>query len=144
MLAHFSFLLLLFVILICIMQRRFLRGPIQSKFFRQYVATCLLLFFAWDIVLDSVPPLHAILDFSGGSVVSISSSAPGNPDTDHPDCGIPGHGCALSHHHHFPAILGFSNFTILVAAVCLLASNIVPSPGHVSPSSHPIRAPPFI
>ena len=113
-------------------------------FFRQYVAALLLLFFAWDIVLDSAPPIHAVRDLSGDAAVSVSSGSTANPDGDHPDCGIPGHGCALSHHHHFPAVLGSTNFTISVAVLHLAKSDKVPATGHSLLSHHPIRAPPSI
>jgi hypothetical protein len=127
-----------------IMLRSLLQFPNRSRFFRQYIATLLLLFFAWDMVLDSVPPAHAIRDSSRGSVVSISSGGADNPSDDHPDCGLPDHGCALTHHHHFPGVLSSAGFTILVAALHLATSDEVPATGHSSSSNLLIRAPPCI
>src|SRR5260221_3436012 len=107
-----------------------LQTSTRSRFFRQYIATLLLLFFAWDIVLDSLPPIHVIRDLSGGPTVSISSPGTGNPADDHPDCGLPDHGCALTHHHHFPALLRSARFSIVVAAISQPKSEIVPMTGH--------------
>jgi hypothetical protein len=126
------------------MLTKLLQVPNGSKFFRQYIATFLLLFFAWDFVLDSVPPIHAIRDFSACSAVSISSGGAGNPADDHPDCGLPDHGCALTHHHHFPGVLSSSSLTIFVAALHLVTSDNVLARGHSPASDLPIRAPPCL
>src|ERR1035441_2460986 len=129
------------------MLRHLLQIPNRSKLFRQSIAALLLLFFAWDIVLDSAPPVHAVQDLPGDPVVSISSGRQdntGNTNDGDPDCGMPDHGCALSHHHHFPAVLSSTNVTILVAALLLAKSDKVPATGHSPLSHHPIRAPPCI
>ena len=116
--------------------------PNRSRVFRQYIAALLLVFFVWDMVLDSAPSLHAIRDLAGKSAVSVSSGGGAHPDDDHPDCGLPDHGCALTHHHHFPAVLGSTNFAIPVAALRLDKSDKVLTTGHAPLSNHPIRAPP--
>lgn len=126
------------------MLRRLLQFPNKSQSFRQCIATLLLLFFVWDAVDDAIPPRHAALDFSEDSAVTISSGGVNNPDDDHPDCGLPDHGCALTHHHHFPAVIGSNNSTIFVVALEAAMPDQPAASGHAPLSDHPIRAPPCV
>jgi len=125
------------------MARRLVRLPTILVLLRTYVAALLLLFFAGDLLLDAFPPVHTAQDFPTGPAVSASNSGAENPADDFPGCGIPGHACALSHHHHFPAVLSTNIFTILVATLHVVKSEIVPRMGHSPASNYPIRAPPF-
>ena len=122
------------------------RGPLQfpnkPTFFQRYVATLLLLFFAWDFVLDSVPPIHAVRDL-GDIPASIFSGEQRSPADNHPGCGIPGHVCALSH-HHFPAVVGITHFTISVAALLVAKSERTPAAEYASVISDLIRGPPSL
>src|ERR1019366_3760204 len=116
----------------------------RSGALRQWFAWLLLLCFVSDIVVDSLPPLHANEDAGGSAAFSLLSGSGSNPGDDHPDCGMPDHGCALSHHHHSPAVLGITSFTIAVAAFRVIRSGEAPITGHAPASDRPIRAPPFV
>lgn len=116
----------------------------RSGALRQWFAWLLLLCFFSDIVVDSLPPLHTNEDSGDSAAFSLLSGSGSNPADDHPDCGMPDHGCALTHHHHFPAVLGVLHFTTSVATLYLAKTDPVPVTEHSSSSSHPICAPPCV
>ena len=118
--------------------------PTRSGALRQWFAWLLLLCFVSDVVVDSIPPLHADEDSGGSAAFSLLSGSGSNPADDHPDCGMPDHGCALSHHHHFPAVLGITSFTISVASLRVVRLAEAPITGHAPSSDGPIRAPPCV
>jgi hypothetical protein len=116
----------------------------RSGGLRQWFAWLLLLSFVSDIVVDSIPLLHANEDAGDSAAFSLLGGSGSNPADDHPDCGMPDHGCALSHHHHSPAVLGITSFTIAVASFRVSRSGEAPITGHAPASDRPIRAPPFV
>lgn len=126
-----------------LMMQSFLQLANQSKLFRQRLATLLLLLFVWDMGLHLMALPHPVRD-SGISIGTLSEDgAAGTPD-EHSDCKIPGHGCASSHHHHFPAFLSSALFTVPRAA--LKMTERVPSASAVQTvlAARLIRAPPSV
>ncbi len=92
------------------MMQSFLQLANRSKLFRQRLATLLLLLFVWDMGLHLVATPHPVHDSSISIGALSEEGGTGAPDS-HSDCKIPGHGCASSHHHHFPAFLSSALFT---------------------------------
>ena len=100
-------------------------------------AALLLFSFVWDIGFELLAPLHFHSDDSSASVTLEA------PETDrHPDCGLPDHGCALSHHHHFPALLAAAHAIILSSVTGQPAGMLPVSAYHRTATARPIRGPP--
>ena len=125
------------------MMQSFLQLANRSKLFQQRLATLLLLLFVWDMGLHLVatsPPVHD----AGISIGTLSEDGgTGTPDS-HSDCKIPGHGCASSHHHHFPAFPNSVLFAVPRAA--LKMTEWVPAAAAVQTAlaARLIRAPPSV
>jgi len=124
------------------MGRGLIRIPHRSKLIRRYTTTLLLLFFVWDLHLDSTPHVHTVPDCPAIAGVCIAGGGQEHSDTSHPDCGMPDHDCALAHHHHFPALLGHTSFAVLESVLRVRQQDKVTSAERVPLSGHPIRAPP--
>jgi hypothetical protein len=117
-----------------------LRLVSSSRPFRRSVCALLLLFFLWDIAWHTMPLGHLHDLFAAGtSILDGSSAAPADPG-----CGIPGHGCALSHHHHYPAIVGSTRLPIHVASLYVSRSEVSPATQHRATPAGLIRAPPSV
>jgi hypothetical protein len=100
-------------------------------------AALLLFAFVWDIGFELLAPLH-FHDEDSSAAVAVEA-----PDTDpHPDCGLPDHGCALSHHHHFPALLAAAHAIMLSSATGHLAATLPVSAHHRTATTRLIRGPP--
>ncbi len=126
-----------------IMLQSFLQLANQSKPFRQRLATLLLLLFVWDMGLHLVATSHPVHD-SDTSIGTLSEDgAAGIPD-EHSDCKIPGHGCASSHHHHFPAFLSGALFTVPRAALKMTERAPAASAVQTVFAARLIRAPPSV
>ncbi len=103
----------------------------------QRCAALLLFAFVWDIGFELLAPLYLGHEHSSAPV-SVST-----PVTDpHPDCGLPDHGCALSHHHHFPALLASVQSIILPVATEQLAAILPATVHHRAGATSLIRGPP--
>ena len=100
-------------------------------------AALLLFAFAWDIGFELLAPLHFHRDDSPASVIIEASEA--DP---HPDCGLPDHGCALSHHHHFPALLAAVQSIVLPAVTEHLVVPLPVAGFHRTSAARLIRGPP--
>ena len=109
-----------------------------SECLRKTCAFLMALVFVWDIGFHLLAPLHAI---SNGSESISSFAGESNTDPD-PDCGIPGHGCALSHHHHFPALVSTAQFVISAVACRRPVGASTISAIYVPREHRQIRAPP--
>ena len=100
-------------------------------------AALLLFAFVWDIGFELLAPLHFHQEDSSASVIVEA------PEADpHPDCGLPDHGCALSHHHHFPALLAAAHAIILSSMTEHPAGTLPVSAHHRSATTRLIRGPP--
>ncbi|MBI2815497.1 MAG: hypothetical protein HYX72_01010 [Acidobacteria bacterium] len=124
------------------MTRSFLPRPNNSRCFQRYIATLLLFALAWDLAIDSIPPIQALRNLADNRA-SIFSTEQGSPADDHSGCGIPGHVCALSH-HHFPAVVGTTHFMISVAALFVAKSEGTPAAKHATVVYDFIRGPPSL
>ena len=125
------------------MLQSFLQLANQSKPFRQRLATLLLLLFVWDMGLHLVVLPHPVRD-SGVLIGTLPETGDAGTPDEHSDCKIPGHGCASSHHHHFPAFLSSVLFTVPRAA--LKMTEWVPAAAAVQTAlaARLIRAPPSV
>ncbi len=125
------------------MLQSFLQLANKSKLFRQRLATLLLLLFVLDMGLHLVATPHPVHD-SDISIGTLSETGDAGIPDEHSDCKIPGHGCASSHHHHFPAFLSSVLFTVPRAA--LKMAERVPAAGTMQTAlaARLIRAPPSV
>jgi hypothetical protein len=101
-------------------------------------AIVLLFAFLWDIGFDLLAPLHAD---SEAPLAPVSIAEVPDSGT-HPDCGLPDHHCALSHHHHFPALVSTTQSIILPAVTEQLAGNLPVTAHHRASTTRLIRGPP--
>jgi hypothetical protein len=99
-------------------------------------ALLLLFVFVWDIGFELLASLH--FDHEPASAL-VSANL---PETAHPDCGLPDHECALSHHHHFPALVGTEHAITLAVATRQLAGTLPVSAYHRTSTARLIRGPP--
>ena len=100
----------------------------------------MLLVFVWDICFDLVAPLHVE---PGVSVSGVGITDTSGRDTEsHPDCGLPDHDCALSHHHHFPALVSATQFVIFAVASNGPEGAAQGKAVHIPHANRHIRAPP--
>ncbi|MCZ6492228.1 MAG: hypothetical protein O7A06_17070, partial [Acidobacteria bacterium] len=106
------------------MMQSFLQLANRSKLFRQRLATLLLLLFVWDMGLHLAATPHPVHD-AGVSIGALSEDGDAGIPDEHSDCKIPGHGCASSHHHHFPAFL--SSLLITAPRASLKMAERVPA-----------------
>ena len=125
------------------MLQSFLQLANKSKLFRQRLATLLLLLFVLDMGLHLVATPHPVHD-SDISIGTLSETGDAGIPDEHSDCKIPGHGCASSHHHHFPAFLSSILFTVPRAV--MNRPDWIPAPATVQSSfaARLIRAPPSV
>ena len=125
------------------MMQRFLQLANRSKLFRQRLATLLLLLFVWDMGLHLLATPHSDHD-AGASIGTLSETGGAGTPDGHSECKIPGHGCASSHHHHFPAFLSSVLFTAPRAS--LKMAERVPAAAIVQTvlAARLIRAPPSV
>lgn len=88
----------------------FLQYVWRSKLFRHYGAAVLLASFVADVAFHAVSPLLTAYS----PTLSITSISAGEtPDVPYDsDCGIPGHKGAGFHHHHYPALISSTGFTL--------------------------------
>jgi hypothetical protein len=100
-------------------------------------AALLLFTFVWDIGFELLAPLHFHQDDTSASV--IIEAAETDP---HPDCGLPDHGCALSHHHHFPALLAAIQSMVLPVVTEHLVVPLPVAGFHRTSATRLIRGPP--
>ncbi|MGH9784040.1 MAG: hypothetical protein ACRD88_07625 [Terriglobia bacterium] len=101
-------------------------------------ALVLLFVFVWDIGFELLAPLH--LDAEAQlAPVQIAGAAETEP---HPDCGLPDHQCAVSHHHHFPALISATQSIILPVATEPLAGTLPVAAYHRPSAASLIRGPP--
>ncbi len=120
-----------------------LRSPQRAKPRRRRLAQALLFVFVWDLGFHLLAPLHSLPNLAPAEMMLAGDEDTGSSD-DHSDCGMPGHGCALSHHHHFPALLSHSYFTIPLRAL-RPAEWVYRVPiGHTPLAAGLIRAPPSL
>jgi hypothetical protein len=99
----------------------------------------LLFVFVWDLGFEVLAPLHFHHTKSSAAV----SVEPAEPEH-HPDCGLPDHSCALSHHHHFPALISSAHTIILAVATEQILSTLPISALHRSTATRLIRGPPSL
>ncbi len=125
------------------MMQSFLQLANRSKLFRQRLATLLLLLFVWDMGLHLAATPHSAHD-AGASIGTLSEDGGTGTPEEHSDCKIPGHGCASSHHHHFPAFL--SSVLFAVPRASLKMAERAPAAAIVQTAfiARPIRAPPSV
>jgi hypothetical protein len=102
-------------------------------------ATLLLFVFVWDIGFELFAPLHFDHEDSSASV-SIETTE----SERHPDCGLPDHGCAISHHHHFPALLASAQSIILPTVAEHPAGTLPVAALHRTSTTRLIRGPPSL
>lgn len=101
-------------------------------------ALVLLFVFVWDLGFDLLAPLHV-----DPESLEVPVGVAEAPDTgNHPDCGLPDHKCALSHHHHFPALVSTAQSLILPVASNQQAGTPPAVSVHCPLASRLIRAPP--
>ncbi len=101
-------------------------------------AILLLFVFVWDLGFELLAPLHFDHETSSARV-SVANA----PETDpHPDCGLPDHQCALSHHHHFPALISAEHSIILSVATEHLPGTLPVTTRHRASATRLIRGPP--
>ena len=115
------------------------RMPLKRPISQRVCSFLLALAFIWDIGFHLIASPHGLFEASG-STTEITPGGGGDMD---PDCGVPGHGCALSHHHHFPALVTTSQFLIAPVALTSESGALPTVVAHRSISSRLIRAPPF-
>ncbi len=125
------------------MLQSFLQLANRSKPFRQRLATLLLLLFVWDMGLHLVATPHPVRD-SGISIGALSETGDAGTPASHSDCKIPGHGCASSHHHHFPAFLSSVLFTVPWAALKMAERIPAAAAVQTALAARLIRAPPSV
>jgi len=82
-----------------------------SKGLQRTVAGLLLLLFVWDAAFHLSAQSYPVPDARGAGVLWFGAGDSGSHEG-HPNCGFPDHGCALSHHHHFPAFLTTAHFAL--------------------------------
>ncbi len=121
----------------------FLQLANRSKLFRQRLATLLLLLFVWDMGLHLLATAHPVHD-AGISIGTLSEDGGTGPPDEHSDCNIPGHGCASSHHHHFPAFLSSVLFTVPRTALKMAERAPVAATVQTALAARLIRAPPSV
>ena len=114
----------------------------RSAKLRQVLACLLLLYFSCDFVVDSFPPLPGGEGAGSSAAFSVWSGSGSNSGDDHPGWGFGDHGCALTHYHHFPIVLGRTCFAPALAIVVLPISDALAFTEHAPLVDHPIRAPP--
>jgi len=100
-------------------------------------ATLLLFVFVWDIGFELLASLHFDHETSSASV---SANLPESER--HPDCGLPDHECALSHHHHFPALLAAVHAINLSSVTGHPAGTLPVSAHYRAATARLIRGPP--
>ena len=115
---------------------------ILSKRFRQRLALLLVWMFVWDLAEHLAAPAHSHLSPDNSVQRLLPGGGAQNPSED-PDCGFLDHGCALTHHHHFAAVLGDSPQPFLPSSVLLDYYGQNVAIFHSSRTRRPIRAPPF-
>jgi hypothetical protein len=116
---------------------RSVRKPLPALWRRSALA--LLFIFVWDIGFELLAPLHFDQETSSASV----SVEPSEMEH-HPDCGFPDHECALSHHHHFPALVSAAHWIILSVATEPLPATPPITARHRDAATGLIRGPPPI
>ncbi len=121
----------------------FLQLANRSKPFRQRLATLLLLLFVWDMGLHLLATPHPVHD-SDISIGTLSEDGDAGTPDGHSDCKIPGHGCASSHHHHFPAFLSSVLFTVPQAALKMAERAPAAAIVQTALAARLIRAPPSV
>ena len=112
-------------------------------FFRQSVALLLLLGFIADIGLHLIPPL-CLTGTPTEPTFTISALGGSSPHEDHSDCGIPEHGGAWFHHHHFPALVIHASFTMPQTVLNWVAEKASIARPHTPRILQLVRAPPFL
>ncbi len=125
------------------MMQSFLQLANRSKPFRQRLATLLLLLFVWDMGLHLLATPHPVHD-SDSSIGTLSETGDSGTPDGHSDCKIPGHGCASSHHHHFPAFLSSALFTVPRAALKMAERAPAAVAVQTALAARLIRAPPSV
>lgn len=125
------------------MMQSFLQLANRSKPFRQRLATLLLLLFVWDMGLHLLATPHPVHD-SDVSIGTLSETGDAGTPDGHSDCKIPGHGCASSHHHHFPAFLSSVLFTVPRTALKMAERAPVAATVQTALAARLIRAPPSV
>jgi hypothetical protein len=98
----------------------------------------LLFVFVWDIGFELLAPLHLDAE-TQLAPVQIAGTDETEP---HPDCGLPDHQCALSHHHHFPAIVSATPFIISPVSGHRSEGAAQVQASHIPQAYRQIRAPP--
>ena len=116
--------------------RRSLTKPV-ALLWRQ-CALALLFVFVWDLGFELLAPLH--LD-TEAQLTPVQIAGTDESET-HPDCGLPDHQCALSHHHHFPALISAAHSVILTVATKLLAGTLPVTAHYRASAARLIRGPP--
>ena len=116
--------------------RRSLTKPV-ALLWRQ-CALALLFVFVWDLGFELLAPLHLDTE-TQLAPVQIAGAAETEP---HPDCGLPDHQCALSHHHHFPALISATPLIIPPVAGHGSDGAAQVQASHVPQAYRQIRAPP--
>jgi hypothetical protein len=99
----------------------------------------LLFVFIWDLGFEVLAPLH----FDHAASPDAVSVQPAETEH-HPDCGLPDHSCALSHHHHFPALISAAHAILLPVATEQILSILPVSALHRATAKRLIRGPPSI
>ena len=125
------------------MMQSFLQLANRSKPFRQRLATLLLLLFVWDMGLHLLTTPHSVHD-EGISIGALSETGGAGTPDGHSDCKIPGHGCASSHHHHFPAFLSGVLFTVPQASLKMAERVPAAATMQTALAARLIRAPPSV
>jgi len=102
------------------------------------VAVLLLVIFVWDLGFELLAPLQFDHEHSSAPVWVASA-----PETEpHPDCGFPDHPCALSHHHHYPALISAEHAIILPVVNEDFAGALPVTALHRASATRLIRGPP--
>jgi hypothetical protein len=101
-------------------------------------AFVLLFIFVWDIGFELLAPLHFDPETS---LPSVSVIDPAETEY-HPDCGFPDHECALSHHHHFPALVSAGHSIVFSVATEPLPATPPVTARYRDAATRLIRGPP--
>jgi hypothetical protein len=108
---------------------------------QRLLASALLLLFVTDIGFHVAEALWSDPPSAGTS--EIAWQAGHSIPVPHSDCGIPSHSGLPFHHHHFPAVISLSSFTLVFTALAWVAGTSSPRILSHSLVTAQSRAPPL-